>query len=73
MKTVEDLRNRAKELSKQAVELRRKGSEVYEENKEQAKHFRQQALFSYEALSSTDTRVETFTNSKLKTGNLDYK
>ena len=43
MKTVEDLRNRAKELSKQAVEFRRKGSEVYEENKEQAKYFRQQA------------------------------
>ena len=43
MKTVEDLRTRAKELSKQAVELRRKGSSVYETNPELAKHFRQQA------------------------------
>jgi predicted nuclease with RNAse H fold len=43
MKTVEELKTRMKELSKQAVELRRKGSEVYEINPEQAKHFRQQA------------------------------
>lgn len=43
MKTVEDLTTRAKERSSQAVELRRKASEVYETNKDQAKHFRQQA------------------------------
>ena len=43
MKTIEDLRTRIKELSKQAVELRLKASEVYEENKELAKQFRQQA------------------------------
>jgi prefoldin subunit 5 len=43
MKTIEDLRNRAKELSKQAVELRRKGSEVYSTNQELAKQLRQQA------------------------------
>ncbi|AFY89229.1 MAG: hypothetical protein CLLPBCKN_007143 [Chroococcidiopsis cubana SAG 39.79] len=43
MKTVEQLRTRIRELSKQAVELRRKGSQVYETNQEQAKHFRQQA------------------------------
>ena len=43
MKTIEDLRTRIKELSKQAVELRRKASEVYEANALQAKHFREQA------------------------------
>lgn len=35
--------NRIKELSKQAVELRQKASEVYLTNQEQAKQFRQQA------------------------------
>jgi len=43
MKTVEELKTRIKELSKQAVELRQKASEVYLTNQEQAKHFRQQA------------------------------
>ena len=43
MKTIEDLRTRIKELSKQAVEFRQKASEVYEANKEQAKHLREQA------------------------------
>ena len=43
MKTTEDLRIRAKELSRQAVELRRKGSEAYSTNQELAKQFRQQA------------------------------
>ncbi|MBR8839930.1 MAG: hypothetical protein DSM106950_39520 [Stigonema ocellatum SAG 48.90 = DSM 106950] len=43
MKTVEELMTRIKELSKQAVELRRKGSEVYSTNQELAKQFRQQA------------------------------
>ena len=43
MKTIEELRTRSQELSKQAVELRRKGSEVYLTNQELAKQFRQQA------------------------------
>ena len=43
VKTVEELRTGIKELSKQAVELRRKGSEVYETNQEQGKLLRQQA------------------------------
>lgn len=43
MKTIEELRTRIRELSQQAVELRRKGSQVYETDWEQAKHFRQQA------------------------------
>lgn len=43
MKTVEQLRTRIRELSKQAVELRRKGSPVHETDWEQAKHLRQQA------------------------------
>ena len=43
MKTIEDLRTRIKELSKQAVELRRKGSEAYSTDQELAKQFRQQA------------------------------
>lgn len=43
MKTTEELRTRIKELSKQAVELRRKASEVYETNPLTAKHFREQA------------------------------
>ncbi|MUG99776.1 hypothetical protein F7734_48895 [Scytonema sp. UIC 10036] len=43
MKTIEDLKTRAKELSKQAVDLRRKGSEVYESDPQQAKQYRQQA------------------------------
>jgi|GEM_PF-1482117 len=43
MKTIEDLRIRIKELSKQAIELRLKASEVYEVNPLQAKHFREQA------------------------------
>ncbi len=43
MKTIEELRMGIKELSKQAVELRRKGSQVYETNQEQAKLLRQQA------------------------------
>lgn len=43
MKTIEDLRTRIKELSKQAVQLRQKASEVYETNTELAKHFREQA------------------------------
>jgi RPA family protein len=43
MKTIEELRSRIKELSKQAVELRRSASEVYSTNQEQAKLFRQQA------------------------------
>ncbi|NEU76276.1 hypothetical protein PI95_028045 [Hassallia byssoidea VB512170] len=43
MKTIEDLRTRIKELSKQSVELRRKASEVYEANALQAKQFREQA------------------------------
>lgn len=43
MKTIEDLRTRIKELSKQAVEFRQKASEVYEGNKEQAKYLREQA------------------------------
>ncbi len=43
MKTIEELRTRSRELSKQAVELRRKGSEVYPTNQELAKQFRQQA------------------------------
>ena len=43
MKTIEELKTRIKELSKQAVELRRKGSEVYSTNQELAKQFRQKA------------------------------
>lgn len=43
MKTAEELRTRIRELSNQAVELRRKGSQVYETDRDQAKHFRQQA------------------------------
>lgn len=43
MKTIEELRTRIKKLSKQTVELRRKGSQVYETNQEQAKLLRQQA------------------------------
>jgi hypothetical protein len=43
MKTIEELRARIKELSKQAVEFRHKASLVYETNTEQAKHFREQA------------------------------
>lgn len=43
MKTVEDLRTRIKELSKQAVDLRKQASEIYETDKEQAKHFRDMA------------------------------
>lgn len=43
MKTIEELRTRSQELSKQAVELRHKGAEVYSTNQELAKQFRQQA------------------------------
>ena len=43
MKTIEELKTRIKELSKQAVELRQKASSVYLTNQEQAKQFRQQA------------------------------
>ncbi len=43
MKTVEELKARIQELSKQAVELRRQGSQVYPTNQEQAKQFRQEA------------------------------
>lgn len=43
MKTIEELRTRIRALSQQAVELRRKGSQVSETDWEQAKHFRQQA------------------------------
>lgn len=37
------LMTRIQELSKQAVELRLKGYEVYKTDREQAKHFRQEA------------------------------
>ena len=43
MKTIEDLRTRIKELSKQSVEFRRKASQVYEANPLQEKQFREQA------------------------------
>lgn len=43
MKTIDELKIRIKELSKEAVELRRKGSEVYSTNQVLAKQFRQQA------------------------------
>jgi ribosomal protein L29 len=43
MKTIEELKTRIKELSKQAVELRQQASEVYLTNQEQAKQFRQLA------------------------------
>jgi ribosomal protein L29 len=43
MKTIEELKTRIQELSKQAVELRQKASEVYLTNQEQAKQFRQEA------------------------------
>ncbi len=43
MKTVEDLRTRIKELSKQAVELSGKAMEIYLTDREQAKRYRQQA------------------------------
>ncbi|MEH2064695.1 MAG: hypothetical protein V7K50_20965 [Nostoc sp.] len=43
MKTIEELKTRIKELSKQAVELRQQASEVYLTNQEEAKQFRQQA------------------------------
>ncbi|MBA3921755.1 MAG: hypothetical protein H0X31_08675 [Nostocaceae cyanobacterium] len=43
METIEELKNRIQELSKQAVELRRKASVVYQINPDLAKHFRKQA------------------------------
>ncbi|MFN6560237.1 MAG: hypothetical protein RMY28_010550 [Nostoc sp. ChiSLP01] len=43
MKTIEELKIRIQELSKQAVELRQQASKVYLTNQEQAKQFRQQA------------------------------
>ena len=55
MKTIEELRTRSRELSKQAVELRRKGSEVYPTNQELAKHFRQQAR---EAMKSCQVLIQ---------------
>lgn len=42
MKTIEELKIRIQELSKQAVELRQQASKVYLTNQKQAKHFRQQ-------------------------------
>lgn len=43
MKTIEDLRTRIKELSKQAVELSGKAMEIYLTDPERAKLYRQQA------------------------------
>ncbi|MEC4811835.1 MAG: hypothetical protein SAK29_00895 [Scytonema sp. PMC 1069.18] len=43
MKTVEDLRTRIKELSKQAVELMHKATELCLTDMEQARVYRQQA------------------------------
>jgi hypothetical protein len=64
MKTIEELRTRIQELSKQAVELRRKGSEVYETNQEQAKHFRQQA-------SDAMKRCQVLIQELKRTGEID--
>ncbi|MBW4635941.1 MAG: hypothetical protein KME30_29890 [Iphinoe sp. HA4291-MV1] len=43
MKTIEDLRTRANELSRQGVELMHKATELCLTDREQAKQFRQQA------------------------------
>jgi hypothetical protein len=43
MKTVEDFRTRIQELSKQAVEFSKKATELCLTDREQAKHYRQQA------------------------------
>ncbi|MGV0104400.1 ATPase involved in DNA repair [Nostoc sp. DSM 114167] len=43
MKTIEELKTRIKELSSQAVKFSKKATEVCLTNREQAKHFRQQA------------------------------